>query len=484
MFREISGAPILEDILEFAVKYAGKLGSTYAEARGRRDISNAITMKNGEVQFSGFLREFGLGVRLIVNGALGFASTNMLSRGSVINILSSAASIARASSSKLSKTVRFSNEYAARDKWEAKQKIRFDSVSIEDKIELLYNIDKIFRSRRNVTFPSRVLILNETLTEQVFLNSEGASIRSKIPRVSFSYMLTAYAPGKGTIQRFNKKGESRGWEAVDSWELDDLASSEAKVLESVLTEGRKTPKGELDIILGSEVVGIVCHESCGHPFEADRILGREAAAAGESFITRNMLGEKLGSEEVTVVDDPTLPYSYGFYLYDDEGVRTSRRELIKNGVINSFLHNRETAAEMGIQSNGAARAVSYSREPIIRMSNTYMERGEYSFEELVESIKEGVYIKNFMEWNIDDVRFNQRYVGLEAYRIRKGEVTYPVRNPILEITTPGLFTSIDAVGRNVSFTAATCGKGDPMQGAPVWTGGPDVRLRRVRLGGY
>jgi len=471
----------LESLLEFALNYAERLGSTYVEVRCRRDVSNTITMKNGEVQFSGFLREFGVGVRLIVNGSLGFASTNVLNRKSIINILSSASSMAKASAS--SKPIRFSNETVATDKWEVKQKVRFDSVSVKDKVELLSDIDKLFRSGNDVKFPSRLLILNETLTEQIFMNSEGAVIRSKVPRISFSYILTAYAPGKGTAQRFNKKGESRGWEAVTSWNLDRLASEEAKILGRILTEGMKPPKGEFDIILGSEVVGIICHESCGHPFEADRILGREAAAAGESFVNRSMLGERIGSERVTIVDDPTIPNSYGYYLYDDEGVRASRRELIRRGVINTFLHNRETAAVMGVKSNGAARSVSYSREPIIRMSNTYMDRGEYNFEELVESVREGVYIKSFMEWNIDDRRFNQRYVGLEAYRIRNGEFTNPIRNPILEITTPSLFMSIDAVGREISFSAATCGKGDPMQGAPVWTGGPEVRLRNVRLGG-
>jgi TldD protein len=109
--------------------------------------------------------------------------------------------------------------------------------------------------------------------------------------------------------------------------------------------------------------------------------------------------------------------------------------------------------------------------------------GSYTHEELVEDIQEGVFIKTFMEWNIDDRRYNQRYVGLEAYLIENGEVTSPVRSPILEITTPGLYGSVDAVGKEVEFEAASCGKGEPSQGAPVWHGGPSIRLRHVRLGG-
>jgi TldD protein len=196
-----------------------------------------------------------------------------------------------------------------------------------------------------------------------------------------------------------------------------------------------------------------------------------------------MIGYRVGTEAVTVVDDPTLPNSYGFYLYDEEGVRARRRTLIKEGTINEFLHNRETGAQLGGDSNGAARAVSYDREPIIRMANTFMLPGKYTDEELVGDVRNGVFVKTFMEWNIDDRRYNQRYVGLEAYLIENGEITTPVRNPILEITTPGLYGSVDAVGRNVHFEAATCGKGEPDQGAPVWHGGPAIRLRKMRLGG-
>jgi TldD protein len=294
--------------------------------------------------------------------------------------------------------------------------------------------------------------------------------------------MTAYKPSKGTAQRFNKKAESSGWEAILSWDLTEFVSQEINVLASILTKAKRPPRDKTDVILGSEVTGIVCHESCGHPFEADRILGREAAAAGESFVNMKMLGKRIGSKKVNIIDDPTIPSSYGYYLYDDEGVQASRRELIKEGIINEFLHNRETAAELGIQSNGAARTISYDREPIIRMSNTYMDKGDYNQQELFKTISKGVYIKSFMEWNIDDRRYNQRYVGLEAYFIKNGETKYLIRNPVIEMTTPSLFKSIDAVGKDISFNAATCGKGDPQQGVPVWTGGPDIRLRNVKIG--
>ena len=116
------------------------------------------------------------------------------------------------------------------------------------------------------------------------------------------------------------------------------------------------------------------------------------------------------------------------------------------------------------------------------MANTFVEAGDYSFEELFKDVNLGVYIKSFMEWNIDDKRLNQRYVGLEAYLVKNGEIKGMIKKPVLEITTPMLWNSIDARGKDVEFMAATCGKGDPMQGIPVGTGGPHIRLRGIKLG--
>jgi TldD protein len=164
-------------------------------------------------------------------------------------------------------------------------------------------------------------------------------------------------------------------------------------------------------------------------------------------------------------------------------VEARKRYLILNGRINEFLHNRETAAELGIEhSNASARANSYAVEPIVRMSNTYIEKGDYTKDEIFEHFT-GVYIKSFTEWNIDDKRYNQKYVGRESYYVENGEIRYPIRRPILEITTPGFYSAVDAVGNDIERFAGTCGKGEPAQGIPVDMGGPTIRLRNVKLGG-
>ncbi|MDG6898758.1 MAG: TldD/PmbA family protein, partial [Nitrososphaerota archaeon] len=202
----------------------------------------------------------------------------------------------------------------------------------------------------------------------------------------------------------------------------------------------------------------------------------------ESYLKPESLGMKVGSPEANISDDPTLSHSNGYTPVDDEGVPAKKRLLIKGGAINEFLHNRHTAAEFGLKSNGASRSVSFDREPIIRMSNTFVEPGDWTFEELIKEVRHGVYFKTFTEWNIDDKRFNQRYVALEAYAIEGGELGGMVKSPVLEITTPKLWGSVKARSRDLEFEAATCGKGDPQQGAPVWTGGPNTLLTGIKLG--
>jgi TldD protein len=168
------------------------------------------------------------------------------------------------------------------------------------------------------------------------------------------------------------------------------------------------------------------------------------------------------------VDDPTIEHSYGYYPYDDEGVKARRRFLYNNGTINEFLHNRESS-----------RSINYDREAIVRMANTFVLPGQLTEEELIEDVKYGVYMKSFTEWNIDDKRFNQRYVGREAYLVENGKLKQPVARPVIETTTLKFWSAVDAVSKHVEFAAGTCGKGDPPQGVPCYTGGPCIRLRGV-----
>lgn len=472
-----------EDLVLYAVDYGRSLGAKYVEARYHKNSSFNILSRNGSLIGSGAGVLEGIGVRVVVDGALGFASTNSLDKESVKKAVEKAYTLAKNHSKLMKKPIEFADARLGRANYGVVEKTSFSSIALDEKIALHKNLwDSVTRSVKEAKVPVFFVSYNESIEEKIIANSDGAFVKSRVPRISIVYNVVVAHPQKGTIQRFHIYGASGGYEWIKEWDLDSTLSSEVSTFEKILLEAKEPPKEKIDVIVGSEVVGLIVHESCGHPSEADRILGREAAQAGKSFIKPGMIGERIGNENATVIDDPTIPGSYGFYLYDDEGVPARPRYLYREGIIYEHLHNRWTAKIYGTESNAAARAGDYRSEPIIRMANTYFKPGDHSFEELIEDVKKGVYIKNYMEWNIDDMRWSQRYVGLEAYLIEKGEIKGFVRNPVLEITTKFFYSNIDAVGKELRFYAGTCGKGEPAQGVPVWFGGPDVRLKNVRLG--
>ncbi len=473
----------MEELLKYVIDVGLGEGADYVEARYHKLTESYIAMRFDRVISIGKSVSEGVGIRVLVKGSLGFASTNILTREALEETVKNAVIKARALAKQYKEPIEFANVKVKEVKYEVKPKIKFEDISIEDKIkhykQLLNNLRSSLKKAKLQTFFIEQV---ESIERKNLITSEGAKVESIIPRVMVYGGYTIHSPEKGTMQRTFEKGGSGGLELLEKWDLVRNVSEEAKRLEEVLLKGVSPPKGKVDVVVGSEVVGLIVHESCGHPSEADRILGREAAQAGESFIKEDMIGKKIGSEKATVIDDPTIPGSYGYYLYDDEGVKARPKYLYKNGVINEFLHNRWTAKVFGVESNGSARAADYTSEPIIRMSNTYLEPGGLSFEELLEDVKCGVYIKSFMEWNIDDIRWSQRYVGLEAYLIEHGEIKGYVKYPVLEITTESFYSNIEAVDKNLEFHAGTCGKGEPAQGVPVWFGGPNVKLKNIMLG--
>ncbi len=473
-----------EDLVKLGVEHALGMGASYAEARYQRNEERTVALRNGRVIGGGVSIREGIGIRVLINGSLGFAATNDLRRESIREAAELAVSRAKSVASLRRSPIEFSEARMGRASYRVKVKEPLENVTVESIISLGKEVtSSINSSVSKVKVPAITIEAGTSLEEKLVINSEGAYVHSVIPRVTAFVNFVLVDPQKGSIQRMIEKAGTGGSELIRYWRLESVASDEARRLERVLTEGVEPPKDLIDVVVGSEVVGLIVHESAGHPMEADRILGREAAQAGESFVKPEMIGNYvIGSEYATVIEDPTIPGSNGYYLFDDEGVPARPRYLYKEGVIHEPLHNRHTAKLFGTESNAAARSMDYASEPIIRMSNTYLKPGDRSFNELLSEVKYGVYIKSFMEWNIDDRRWNQRYVGLESYIIRNGELGEPVRNAVLEITTKGFYSRIAAVDKNLEFYPGTCGKGEPAQGVPVWFGGPNVLLKQVRLG--
>jgi TldD protein len=464
---------MFQEIADFSIDYLEKKGVDYAEARAESGEFSSFTLRDGIPEVSSFGDSSGIGVRFSVKNNIGFVAINDFDKDKIRELLDKSLNLT-IKSHKIAEKIKFSESKALKGNTKIIQRTDIRDVDPSYKFKLVNDLNK------NLESDHKYFSLSDGYVKKYYVNTEGSKIYSELPRISFFYFLTLKEKGN-VIQRYLQHGGVGGYELFKKWELEKEINAELKALRENMKSGVKAPDEKIDVILAPEVVGIAVHESGGHPYEADRIFGREAAQAGESFIKKGMVGHKIANEQVNIVDDPTVKGSYGFYEYDDEGVKSRRKFMVKDGVITEFMHNRETAAKMNLESNGSARAKKFSYEPIIRMSNTLLLPGNYSEDEMIKDIKKGVYIKNFMEWNIDDMRFHQKYVGNEAYLIENGELTKPVKSPALEITTPVLWSSVDAVGNNSAAFAGNCGKGEPMQGIPVWMGGPSVRLRNIKL---
>jgi TldD protein len=467
-----------EDVAEATLKAAESHAPlVLAEVRLEERNLRQVAVKSAQVSSVTSLADSGMNVRIVLPTGIGFASSNEVSKAEGSRLVKLAFKQAKNGGRKA--PVRLSTEPAVKTEWVVRQKRPLADVDIDEKLSYIKGLDSGVMKTR-VKVQGRYYEFRDYETMSFFANSEGSRIRSMLPRL----LLEAYniVSSKGeTVQSIREWGASGGWEKVGEWALEDVLPAEVKMLKKQIDHGRMVKPGTYDLVCGPEVAGIAAHESCGHPMEGDRILGREMSQAGRSFVSPDMVGKKIGSRYATVIDDPTVPGSYGYYPYDQEGVKARPRYLYREGLINEFLQNRETAARMGLQSNGSSRSEYYLREPIVRMANTFVAPGDFDEDEIIGSVGNGVLMRSFTEWNIDDKRFNQKYVSREAYFIRDGELAGPAKKCTIEVTTPKFWGALDAVSKKVEFEAAECGKGDPMQGIPVFTGGPMLRLRSVSL---
>ena len=467
-----------KELAEFSIAYLQKKGADYVEARAEQTDQNTFILKNGNLEVGGFESFSGIGIRFLIKNTLGFVSTNDMTKAKLKSLLNSALKTT-IKAGPITENVELAQEKVHKKRYKVQQKIALPDVDTKEKIAMLFDTEKALQNT-GATLPGRFISLSDSLTTEYLVTSEGTRIEATVPKEGYYYILTL-REGTRRSQHFWSYGASGGWEQALKWDMENTLSNEAKLLQKNLKYGIKPPKQNIDLICAPQVAGIMVHESGGHPYEADRIFGREAAQAGESFIDESMIGYQIGSEVVNIVDDPTIPGSYGFYLYDNEGVKARRKNLVVNGKINEFLHNRETAAKMGLPSNGSSRATDYDKESIVRMSNTFILPGRMSEDELIGGVKKGIYMKSFTECNIDAKRIHQKYVGAESYLIENGKITKPVLSPALEISSFELWKKIDAVAKNFELHAGSCGKGEPMQAVPVFFGGPSIRIRGVRL---
>ncbi len=456
---------LLNRIIDAAVT---RFGAEYAETRAQTLHKTMLTLKEGRVEAAKQGIENGVALRVLVNGAWGFASVGSLNADVLTDAVSDACKMAKTASSRQKSPIKLAEIKAVEDSVCLRPEKDPNEIQIEDKIKTALAINKTTLGYDKRVRSCTIDYLDLTGNSH-FVSSEGTAIDQD--KLYVWSRITASAKSKGTFTFSREEvGSTEGYELFDKVTPEKIGMTVAK--RAIEQLDAKSPKGgPSPVVLGPDVVGVFVHEAFGHLAEADLALS--------GGVLSTNLGKKIGSEVVTFYDDGTINGAFGSFKYDDEGVQTQKTLLIKDGVVTGFMHNRETAKKLNTVPTGNARAEDFRVEPIIRMRNTFMSPRDHSFEELIESLKEGYYFKSFRggQANLDGTF----QVGIqEAYEIVNGEIGEPVRDASISGNTLETLFKVEAVGKDFELSSGRCGKG---QTAFIGDGGPHIRLEEVTVGG-
>jgi TldD protein len=483
----------MKQIADWALEMAVARGASLAEARIVNDRGRSLGTRNGRVAVASEGESLGLGVRVLANGGWGFAATQELTRSGVERCAALAVEIAKASARVQREPVHLVDEPAAVAEWSSPCKIDPFKVPIEENFELLRKIDETLSAVEGVTLAETNMTFRRY--EQWFYNTEGAAIHQT--RTTTGAGFAAHAFEGDSIQTrsypnsFGGQYQNKGYELIA--ELRLLENAERVARECVeLLKAPQCPEGRCDVVLDSSQLGLQIHESIGHPIELDRVLGYEANFAGTSFLTLDKLHTlRYGSDIVNVVADAREEHGPGLgtFAYDDEGVAAQCVPIITKGKFEGYLSSRDTAAMIGRgRSGGHMRAEGWARVPIVRMSNVSILPGEQSlsFDELIGSASDGIYMETNRSWSIDDKRYNFQFGCEVAWEIKGGKLGRMLRNPSYSGITTEFWNSMDAICDRRYWTlwgTPNCGKGQPEQGMGTGHGAAPARFLRVKVGG-
>ena len=482
----------MKQTLAWALDTAMQRGASFADARIVDDRTRALSTKNGKVSHASDSESLGLGLRVIADGAWGFAASDDLSREAVEATAARALAIAKASARVKQENVRLAPETPVTADWATPIEIDPFTISIEQNLDLLLKIDRELLSVTGVTLAETNL--NFRREESWFASSDGADIHQTKYWTGAGYAAYAFA-GTELMKRsypnsFGGQWQAKGYELV--YELKLLENARRTAEEAVaLHKADQCPEGDLTVILDSSQLGLQIHESVGHPIELDRVLGMEANFAGTSFLTLDKLRKlRYGSDLVNVVADARLEHGPGLgtFGFDDEGVPAQCTPIITNGLFTGYLSSRETAHTIGeTRSGGTLRAEGWNRLPMIRMTNISILPSEkpLTLEQLIADTDHGVYMETNKSWSIDDKRYNFQFSCEIGWEIKNGTRTRMLKNPSYSGITTEFWNSMDAICSRDEWTlwgTPNCGKGQPQQVMGTGHGASPARFRKIKVG--
>jgi TldD protein len=482
----------MKSVAKLALDMATARGAAHAEARIVESRLRALTTKNGRVGHASESESLGIGVRVIADGAWGFAASADLSRAAIEKTAARAVAIAKASATVKRQNVQLAPEPAAAADWTTPYKIDPFTTSVEQNLTLLLKVDSEMRVVPGVTLAETGM--NFAREESWFLSTEGVDIHQTKYATGAGY--TAYAFAGSEIQKrsypnsFGGQWQNRGYELIEEMKLVENARRIGE--EAVaLHKADQCPEGEFTMILDGSQLGLQIHESIGHPIELDRVLGMEANFAGTSFLTLDKLRHlRYGSDLVNVVADARQEHGPGLgtFAYDDEGVAAQSTPIITCGEFTGYLSSRETAHTIGAtRSGGTLRAEGWNRLPIIRMTNISILPGgkPLTLEQLIADTDHGIFMETNKSWSIDDKRYNFQFGCEIGWEIRSGKRVRMVKNPSYSGITTEFWNSMDAICSRDEWTlwgTPNCGKGQPQQVVGTGHGASPARFRKIKVG--
>ncbi|MFB2973936.1 TldD/PmbA family protein [Aerosakkonema sp. BLCC-F183] len=494
-------APITTtDLATLAIDRISRAGCEYGDVRLGTYRSQNLNARDRSLANLSDNVSSGFGVRVLLDGAWGFAASHDRTPAEVERIVDLAIEIAKASRLTQQTKVRLVPVQAYRDSYITPIEIDPFSIPISEKAELLLHInDRLLswgdgRGRPSHTIKKAFSFLRFRREEKTFASTEGSLIQQTIYRSYPGFGCTAIANGDAQSRNYERPPLNKGYEYIDS---QDLLNQLDRVAEEAI-EKVHAPKGPSGIsttlILKPTNVWLTIHESVGHPTELDRVYGYEANFAGTSFATTEKLGKlQYAAPWVNFKCDRTQPGGRSTVGYDDEGVPAQDWYVVKDGILVDYLTDRETAYRLGRgSSNGCAFADSWSSVPMVRIPNLGLEPGAdggshtASLEQMIADTEEGILIDGIGSFSIDQQRRNFQFGGDAFWKVEKGQVVGMLKDVTYHSMTTDFWNSVDAVGpasERQQCGTNMCGKGEPMQVAEMTHACVPVRVRNIHIGG-
>ena len=475
----------MRDLCQEAVDAAVGAGASYADARAIVRRAQMISTKNRAVDAVDDVESEGIGVRVLVDGAWGFACDRRLDADGARSAAERAAAFARSAPGSHAREL--APVEPAQDSYRTPCDRDPIEVPLDEKIELCLRAEEGLQHGDVKVTTAFVRAMRE---QKALATSEGTLVEQELFECGGGIDALASDGELAQLRSYPSahggSSAGAGWEYVEGLELDREAPRVAEQAAALL-RAPVCPPQTTTIVVDPEQMALQVHESIGHPTELDRVYGTEAAYAGTSFLKPGDLDElRYGSEHMHITADATTPRGLGTFGYDDEGVRAQRVPVVAGGVLTGFLTSRETAARIGAGRGGSMRADGWSRMPLVRMTNLHLEPGESgSLDDLLADVDRGIYFETNKSWSIDDKRLNFQFGTQVAWEIENGRLGRMLRDATYTGVTPVFWGSLDAVGGRESwrlFGLTNCGKGQPGQHAHVSHGAPVARFRNVQVG--